>query len=216
MKIELKTPSARAILNLAPTWGGIMPALILALENGTCEGRAIAREELTRLAAEVDKANENARAGGRELADKFAKYARENMADGNNARTPAGLSLCHARASAFYIAARDAGPHDDGAGYTGKASELYESALAARNDADATAQRMAENLATLSRYGFELTTRADFTARAPTQSERIGERRGAWAIFDSAEGMGGDADGFAIVGDCPAELARAARAHVSP
>ena len=148
MKIELKTPSSRAILNLAPTWGGIMPALILALENGTGEGRAIAREELTRLADEVDKANENARAGGRELADKFAKYARENMADGNNARTPAGLALCHARASAFYIAARDAGPHDDGAGYTGKASELYESALAARDDADATAQRMVENLAT--------------------------------------------------------------------
>ena len=45
-------------LNITPTWAAAMPLLILLLENGTDEGKQAAREELMRLARDVDKANE--------------------------------------------------------------------------------------------------------------------------------------------------------------
>ena len=40
------------------TWKGAMPLLILALEAGDEEGKKIVREELMRLARDVDKMNE--------------------------------------------------------------------------------------------------------------------------------------------------------------
>ncbi len=44
-------------IKLTPTWQGIMPGIIEVLENGTEEGRKIARDELMRVAAELDKLN---------------------------------------------------------------------------------------------------------------------------------------------------------------
>ncbi len=44
-------------IELKPTWVGLMPALFAALENGSPEGKKIAREELMRLAKAVDVAN---------------------------------------------------------------------------------------------------------------------------------------------------------------
>ncbi len=50
---------AKAIktINLTPTWSGIMPGIIQVLENGSEEGRKIAREELMSLAKQVDELN---------------------------------------------------------------------------------------------------------------------------------------------------------------
>jgi len=44
-------------IKLTPTWRGIMPGIIQVLENGTEEGRKIAREELMRIAAQLDELN---------------------------------------------------------------------------------------------------------------------------------------------------------------
>lgn len=41
-------------LDLTPTWAGLMPAFFAILESGTGEGPAIAKAELTRLAAWAD------------------------------------------------------------------------------------------------------------------------------------------------------------------
>ena len=41
------------------TWMRVMPHYIFALESGNKKERNIAKEELMRLAEEVDKANEN-------------------------------------------------------------------------------------------------------------------------------------------------------------
>ena len=44
-------------INLQPSWTMIMPGLIHILEEGTEEGKKMARQELYRLAVEVDKVN---------------------------------------------------------------------------------------------------------------------------------------------------------------
>lgn len=44
-------------IDMTPTWAGIMPAIIMALQHGTAEGQAMARAELNRLAKEVDAIN---------------------------------------------------------------------------------------------------------------------------------------------------------------
>lgn len=44
-------------IDLTPTWTAVMPAIIAVLEDGTADGKQLARAELLRLAAEVDKAN---------------------------------------------------------------------------------------------------------------------------------------------------------------
>lgn len=46
-----------ATVNLTPTWAGLMPAFFAVMENGTGEGKAIARDELNRLASGMDSAN---------------------------------------------------------------------------------------------------------------------------------------------------------------
>lgn len=38
----------------APTWSALLPAFFAVLENGTDEGKHIAREELTRMAQAAD------------------------------------------------------------------------------------------------------------------------------------------------------------------
>ncbi len=45
-------------IDLTPTWAGIMPGIISILENGSEDGRKIAREELMKLARQVDTLNE--------------------------------------------------------------------------------------------------------------------------------------------------------------
>lgn len=57
-----KARPAPATIDMTPTWSGLMPALIAVLQNGNSEGKTIARQELMRLAHEVDAANVPARA----------------------------------------------------------------------------------------------------------------------------------------------------------
>lgn len=64
-------------VDVTPSWRGIMPALIAALQAGTAEGQAIAREELGRLAAAVDAANQS----GRDAAARAEREAEERAAD---------------------------------------------------------------------------------------------------------------------------------------
>lgn len=54
-------------IDLTPTWAAVLPVLLAAIENGTDEGRRMAREELARMAQAADKYNElskAAKAGG--------------------------------------------------------------------------------------------------------------------------------------------------------
>jgi len=44
-------------IDMTPTWRGILPYLILGIENGTAEGRKIAIEELQRMADAADAFN---------------------------------------------------------------------------------------------------------------------------------------------------------------
>ncbi|NIO82542.1 MAG: hypothetical protein GTN53_18290 [Candidatus Aminicenantes bacterium] len=44
-------------INLTPTWEGIMPGLIEVLQNGTEEGKELAKAELMDLARKVDEIN---------------------------------------------------------------------------------------------------------------------------------------------------------------
>ena len=46
------------VINITPTWSGLMPALLNILESGTEEGKKAARAELLDLAKAVDEANE--------------------------------------------------------------------------------------------------------------------------------------------------------------
>jgi len=50
-------------IDITPTWQAIMPALIMALQSGTEQGRAMARDELMALAKAVDEANKGANNG---------------------------------------------------------------------------------------------------------------------------------------------------------
>lgn len=45
-------------INLTPTWEAVMPIIFEVLENGNDEGKREIREELLRLAKEMDKLNE--------------------------------------------------------------------------------------------------------------------------------------------------------------
>lgn len=42
-------------IDLTPTWAAVLPILLAAVEDGTAEGRKIAREELARMAGLADK-----------------------------------------------------------------------------------------------------------------------------------------------------------------
>ena len=47
-------------IDMTPTWAGLMPAFFAVFENGTEEGKKIAREELMRLARALDAVNAKA------------------------------------------------------------------------------------------------------------------------------------------------------------
>ena len=42
-------------IDLTPTWTGILPMLLMALDHGTPTGKHLAKVELTRMAALADK-----------------------------------------------------------------------------------------------------------------------------------------------------------------
>jgi len=44
-------------INVTPLWAGIMPALIAVLVDGNPEGQRMAREELMKLARQLDQFN---------------------------------------------------------------------------------------------------------------------------------------------------------------
>lgn len=46
------------VLDLTPTWQGILPALIITLTDGNADGRRIAKEELLKMARAADAYNE--------------------------------------------------------------------------------------------------------------------------------------------------------------
>jgi len=48
------TEQQPATIDLTPTWQGVLPILIGALEDGTNEGKKLAREELRRMAKAAD------------------------------------------------------------------------------------------------------------------------------------------------------------------
>ena len=59
-RVGLARPAEAApvrTIDATPTWAGILPMLRLAIENGTAEGRAIAWEEIARMARAADKWN---------------------------------------------------------------------------------------------------------------------------------------------------------------
>lgn len=64
-RVGLARPAEAApvrAIDATPTWAAILPMLRLAIENGTADGRAIAWEELARMARAADKWNAAAKA----------------------------------------------------------------------------------------------------------------------------------------------------------
>jgi hypothetical protein len=57
----MKNNTVIKTVDCTPTWKGIMPAIIAVLEDGTPEGKRLAKEELMDLAAKVDAANKGVR-----------------------------------------------------------------------------------------------------------------------------------------------------------
>lgn len=51
-------------IDMTPTWSALLPAFVAVLEDGTQEGRRIARLELQRMAQAADYWNEHAKALG--------------------------------------------------------------------------------------------------------------------------------------------------------
>ena len=43
-------------IDVTPSWEGLVPSLVTLIENGSAEGRKIAREELHRMARAADMA----------------------------------------------------------------------------------------------------------------------------------------------------------------
>lgn len=106
------------IIDVTPTWAGLMPGLIACLESGTGEGPAIAREELSRLARAVDSNNAKAReeapgidgaarsARGAAASD-LANMARDFMTGGAHIRAACYWEAAARIAPAGMEAARD-------------------------------------------------------------------------------------------------------------
>jgi hypothetical protein len=44
-------------VDITPTWKGVLPLILYALESGTDQGKRIAREELQRMAEAADAYN---------------------------------------------------------------------------------------------------------------------------------------------------------------
>lgn len=107
-------------IDMTPTWAAIMPAFIAALQCGTPEGQAMAREELSRLAASVDAQNARVRSGAAE--EERNRFGAESVALG---RERAATDL--ARAAEDF---RATGAHDLAAAYFEAAARIAPAALA--------------------------------------------------------------------------------------
>ena len=59
------TPSAPRVIDLTPTWEGLLPALIAVIAHGSESSRATAIESLRQVCAAVDEMNERSAAAGR-------------------------------------------------------------------------------------------------------------------------------------------------------
>ena len=88
-------------LDLTPTWAGLMPALIAALQNGTAEGQTMARAQLMSLAAQADAIN----AADKAERQTMAGHA-QSIGAGRNTDAPQRASRATARAEAEARAAR--------------------------------------------------------------------------------------------------------------
>lgn len=55
--VEAPKPAPVRTIDVTPTWSAIVPVLLAALENGTDEGKRMAREEIMRMADLLDAAN---------------------------------------------------------------------------------------------------------------------------------------------------------------
>lgn len=128
-RIKLTGPVRRdavQTVDLTPSWAGIMPAIIAALQHGTPAGQAMARGELERLALEVDSANNRARREREEepkppagqvshlktataaLAGTLKGRAEEAAEDMAEEETAVARAYQAGRAFAFHLAAGDA------------------------------------------------------------------------------------------------------------
>ena len=69
-------------IDISPTWQGLLPALLAVIENGSAEGRAMARVELSRMAEAADLHNAAVRpeAKPETIDDRYAIYC-ANVAD---------------------------------------------------------------------------------------------------------------------------------------
>jgi len=72
-------------IDLTPTWAAVLPILLAAMENGTDEGRRLAREEFARMAQAADKYNQVTSRALKALAKTFPyadKAVSQELADG--------------------------------------------------------------------------------------------------------------------------------------
>lgn len=110
-------------IDMTPTWAALMPAFIAALQCGTPEGQAMAREELGRLAAAVDASNARIRSGAAE--EERNRFGAESVALG---RERAAVDL--ARAAEDF---RATGAHDLAAAYFEAAARIAPAAALAHD-----------------------------------------------------------------------------------
>lgn len=172
-------------IDMTPTWAALMPAFIAALQCGTPEGQAIAREELGRLAASVDAQNARVRSGAAE--EERNQFGAESVALG---RERAAVDLAraaddfratgaHMRAACYYDAAARIAPaplvHD--LRVSADLAERAASDLASQALTAARAEGAAEARAALSEA---------FAARAHDLRD-MGKTEEAAALFDAAE-----------------------------
>jgi hypothetical protein len=110
-------------IDLTPTWAGLLPALVAALQDGSPEGRGIAQAELLKLCQWADSRNAEAKAAkanppryteelaaqrGRGLAaDSLAGFARDFMIQGAFMRAACYWEAAARIAPAGMEAARD-------------------------------------------------------------------------------------------------------------
>jgi hypothetical protein len=47
--------NVRETIDITPTWQGILPAILMVLDNGSDAGKNIARDELKRMATLADR-----------------------------------------------------------------------------------------------------------------------------------------------------------------
>lgn len=96
-------------IDLTPSWAGVMPVLLACLEDGTEEGKKIARKELTRLASLMDSMNERGRTlrGLIDTANKLDKRLDDPRGDGSgdDAQPPTGDDYNELRSIVGMIAA---------------------------------------------------------------------------------------------------------------